>query len=594
MKIKSIIFGASKSGSVAYELLQEKYEIVGFSDNNSKKWGTLFCEKVVYSPNELMEMKDVEIIIASVYYASIYEQLRNIGLEKLSVFYFLGDASVRNDKKEYILYQLPEQRLFENCVYDEKMVQLLEKDFSNNYHEVIETENRISWNKTYSGKKVLFCAYIFPPLGGSGVQRSLKFVKYLREFGYEPIILTVGKDDKKIVRDNSLLDEIPDDLTIIRIDMPDVFLPELLSQTEQQEILNLYSGVVKSPEWIEEYLEIVGSKDSRLIPDNRIVWVNECLKHIEQKLDLSQIDLVFTTGYPYSTFFVGYYLKKKYGIKWVQDYRDPWTSNEFYLENYYQGQRISMHLQKELEKQFVTFSDAIAVIAESTIREYKEEFNIDTSKILEITNGYDEDDFQNIRIVHEKNQKFTLCHNGCLYGDRNPETVIMAVNDLIAEKRIKEDGIRIIFNGTVDDNWKQLLDKKDSYKLIQYNGYLSHMESIISASNSDLLLLFGLKGAGSQLGYSGKLFEYLRMKKPILSYSEKGGILDRVLDKAKAGKNFDYNDLESTKWYIEEMYIRWKENKKIIVNDTVIEKYSRRSTTKRLADVFTAVLGDEN
>lgn len=246
MKLKCIIFGASKTGSAAYRLLKEQYDVIGFADNNSKKWGELFCEKKIYSPNELPLLENVEIIIASVYYASIYKQLKELGISRIQVFFLKGAAS-NNKSKEYALYQLSNELLFQNCKHDECKIEKIRKDFAENYSSPSK-EERVLLKQT-SRKKVLFCAYIFPPLGGAGVQRSLKFVKYLRDFGYEPIILTVGENDGKLPLDETLLAEIPKDITVIRIDYK-IFLPECLPQGTQQEIFNLYRGVTQSDEWM--------------------------------------------------------------------------------------------------------------------------------------------------------------------------------------------------------------------------------------------------------------------------------------------------------------------------------------------------------
>lgn len=270
MRLKCIIFGASKTGSVAYRLLKKHYEVIGFADNNPQKWGQLFCEKEVFNPNALAAVEDIEIIIASVYYASIYKQLKEQGNSRIRVFFYKGSAGDGNSD-EYELYQLSDM-LFHGCKFDRECAEKTEKDFSYNYPLHEKTENNL-WKKT-DRRKVLFCAYIFPPIG-RGVQRSLKFVKYLREYGYEPVVLTVGENDGKLSIDETQLCELPEDIYVIRIDNK-VFLHEMLSLEDQRSIFNLYCGVTKSEKWINEYCDLISNTDARLIPDNRIIWVNEC------------------------------------------------------------------------------------------------------------------------------------------------------------------------------------------------------------------------------------------------------------------------------------------------------------------------------
>ncbi len=587
MKSKCIIFGASKTGNVAYRLLKDKYEVIGFADNDKKKWGEKFCKKEIFNPVSLASMENVEIIIASVYYPLIYKQLREMGIYKIQLFFYAGIAA-DNNSDTYKLYQLSDTLLFENCVFDKEKIEKINCNFSENYDLAIR-EEKLSLKKT-DRKKVLFCAYIFPPIGGGGVQRSLKFVKYLRDFGYEPIVLTVGENDGKLVRDETLLAEVPDDITVIRINTK-VFLPEVLSWKEQQEIYNLYCGVTQSKEWMNEYLKVIQNTHIRLIPDNQIIWVNECLKQIEQKLDLNEIDMVYTSGNPYSIYLLGYYIKNKYGIKWVQDYRDPWMTNKYYLEKYRKDINITQRLQKQLEEKLVWKSDAVLVVAKSMIEEYVTEFGVPEDKIFEITNGYDEDDFSDIHLKGDRNNKFTLCYNGMIYIDRSPLELLNYINELIEEGQILADDIQWIFNGTLENKWRQKIDCLDRYNIVKYNGYLTHSESIKSAMQSDILVLFGAQGGATKVFYTGKVFEYIRMRKPILSFSTEGGVLTNILSETQTGENFEYDDRENIKKYLVQKYQSWKNQEEIICgNEEAIQRYSRKNITKRLAEIFDKLL----
>lgn len=581
---KCIIFGAGGRGNTAYRLLKDEYDdIIGFADNDAKKWGGCFCGKPIYSPDKLRLFNDTEIIIATLYYRMICEQLCREGINNILVFFPVGTGA------KYMLLKwldIP-PLLFSGCKLDRKKISEIEADFSRNYPLVHRSEKAALDSK--GKRKVLFCAYIFPPLGGSGVQRSLGFVKYLRKFGYEPIVLTVGKNDGIIPEDSAMLVEVEDDVNVIRIDC-DIVSPELMTKEEQQEVFNLYMGVMQSDNWMKEYQHFLEKNYSKCIPDNRIVWVNRCLKEIEQKIDLKDIDIVYTTVSPFSAFFLGYYIKKKYGIKWVMDYRDPWLSDDFYVENYYYYKSAEVELQRPLENKLVNWSDHIIGVADFK-RGLAEKYGVASEKFVEITNGYDEDDFKNIKIKENKNAEFTLCYNGYLYGERNPVYLLKTINFLIKEGKINNSKIRWIWNGGLDERWKHLLDEEDKYGLIQYNGYLSHRDSITSAMNADLLIQFGDEEAGTELTYGGKLFEYLRMKKPILTFSTKGGILDKVFQKTHSGKNFDYRDESGITEYLLEMYDAWEKGTEAIYpNETEIRKYDRENLTSKLASVFNDVL----
>lgn len=584
MKEKCIIFGASQYGHKAYQILNEIYEIIGFADNDSEKWGKEFCEKRIFKPDELIDMENIHIIIASQYYSEINSQLCNMGIKNKKVFYYCGSIQHDVGDKEYRLYSLSDKKIFEDCILDKEKIRKISKNFSENY----ESEQNMD------RKKVLFCAYIFPPLAGSGVQRSLKFVKYLKKFGYEPVVLTVGEHNHEFEEDIDLLDEIKD-IQVIRIDYTK-FLPEVLSEEEQQEIFNLYAGVVQSEEWINNYMEILRRKNNwKLIPDNKICWVNECLKQIESRLDLSEFDIVYTTGAPFSNYILGYYLKRKYNMKWVQDYRDPWAANDYYIEHYYQNDSSTMNLQQQLEKELIKESDAIIVAAKAYVEDFVQKYGVSREKITEITNGYDEEDFQNIKVSEVKNDKFTLCFNGSLYGDRTPINLLMVINHLIEENILNKEEVVWVFNGTIEKKWRKELEQKDKYNVIRYNGYLNHSESIKEAVKADVLVLYGLEGRGVQngvsAGYPGKVFEYIRMKRKILCFSSKGSILEELLIKTRTGQNFDYDDFEGITQFITDNYNEWKNGNNVVVgNEQEIQKYSREHTTKMLMDIFEKIL----
>lgn len=592
---KCVIFGASVSGEEAYNVLKGCCDIICFSDNDSKKWGERLCDMDIISPNDIKS--DWEVIIASHHYAAIGIQLAEAGIRNIKVF-------VPNIHK---LYDYDSNRvLFDKCIYDSEKVEIMKTDFMVNYtcienadknsgNKSIKIEDVKQHDKNYSNrekkKKVLFCAYLFPPLGSSGVQRSVKFAKYLGEFGYEPIVLTVGNNRFGLKTDYEMLKEIKG-IQVIRID-DSFILPELLSEREQQEIINLYEGIVQSEEWLNEYKRIVENPKERwkLIPDEKICWVNECLKVIEKKIDLSSIDIVYTTGAPFSVYILGYYIKMKYNIKWVQDYRDPWANNQHYIENFYRHMSSTIDLQRHLERGLTQMADAIIVMADGMRKQFEDMYELSNVKIHTITNGYDSEDFKDISVKEESCEKFTLCHNGAVYIDRNPIGLINTINNMIENKEVDKEKIQLKFNGEIEEKWHRAIDAADIYHIVKYNGYMEHLKSIKSAMSSNMLILFGTVGEGALILYTGKIFEYLNMRRPIIAFSSKDGVIDKLLEHTKTGKNFEYDDYVGIKNYIKEVYESWKIGVETIVPDMAeVEKYSRRSLTKKLADVFDGLL----
>ncbi|MDE6252016.1 MAG: hypothetical protein K2M78_05155 [Lachnospiraceae bacterium] len=580
---KIIIFGASLYGKVAFNVLKDKYEIVAFSDNDEKKWSNSFCGIKVIPPDEIKEFENVKIIIASQYSRSIGIQLRELGFSDIGIFIY-KDKLVNQEEYhgEYEIIYSKFGNIFGNVKLDKDSIVKVINNYSNNY----------SQRKTR--KKVLFIAYLFPPIGGSGVQRSVKFVKYLRDEGYEPVVLTVGKNVHNQDIDKEMLNDIPEDVQIVRINDELKNIMEL-SDVEQQEIINLYYGVVQSEEWIDKYITIINNDTSNvrseLIPDSHIYWVNNVLKSIDYKVNMQEIDLVFTTGYPYSAYFLGYYIKKKYDIPWVMDDRDAWIANDYLSEiMWFKGKHATYDLEYELNGKMLNEVDCLITMAEQVSRDYISKFNINKEHVKQITNGYDEEDIQDISST-EKNEKFTLCYNGWVYLDRNPVVLLKIINSMIEDKEIDKDKIQWVFNGVIQVDIQERLISEDKFNILKFNGYLEHLDSLNIASKSDALVLWGGIGEGAKVMYTGKIFEYLRLKRPIIGFSTSGGVFDEVFNATKCGQNFEYDDIDKIKQYLGYLYGKWKNNEIVCVgNNKEIEKYERRNLTKKLADIFNDLL----
>lgn len=583
-----IIFGASRYGEIAYNVLKKYYNVKAFADNAPSKWNILFCGIKVISPEEIT-VKD-KVIVASQYYYSIGLQLFKMGIMDVKKFIYQGELNKVDDySKPYQLVDIKEKVLFEGINPDKEKVQMLRENFSCNYDgKGNEKPSGLSFNAAEK-KKVLVCAYIFPPLAGSGVQRTQKFVKYLREFGYEPIVVTVGETGAIFQKDEKLINEIPDDIEIIRVD--DSFkLPELLDKEEQQQIMNLYYGIVGSMDWVEKYKEAISEQVKNpllnsLLPDNKMYWVNNVLKTIEQSIDLNGIQLVFTTGGPFSDFVLGYYIKKKYNIPWVADYRDPWTTEESYKTYNYKNRERIFELEHDLEKELVKSMDRIIVLAEHIVLNFNKKYSVPLEKMVTITNGYDSDDFVNLTV--EKSDKFTLCYNGAIYIDRNPKILLMLINELIDEGVIDKEKVQWIINGIVDVNRFAELKEADRYNILLYNGYCNHKKSLQYIKNADMLVLFGAAGEAGKFVYTGKVFEYLASLNTIISFSAPDGVLEKLLEYTGCGRNFDYSDKGAIKEYVASLYLKWKNGIEIIqpIKEHV-EQYDRYKLTGDLAKVF--------
>lgn len=444
-------------------------------------------------------------------------------------------------------------------------------------------------------KKVLIVAYYFPPLGWSGVQRTLKFVKYLRNFGWQPVVLTVGKT-KFSVMDESLSKEIPDDVKVIRID--DTVLKKVTDEMKInlekyiESSLNMISDELLKKCFYDEIEKKIGElRDLLLLPDGNAIWANNVIKQINQYIDLKEFDIVYTTSAPYSAHIIGYNIKKKYNIHWVADFRDQWIKNPYIA---YDKNSLKYKLESYMEKEIVKECDKLITTTSISKNNYISTYNLNKNKVIEITNGYDEEDFCDLELnLCKQNQnKFKIIYNGSFYMKRNPYTFAIALKELIKGGFINSSKVEIILNGKSDAN---IIDEfikilGNNKNIIKFNNYLSHKESLRIASEANILLLVCGKDEAVKEVYTGKVFEYLRLKKPILSLSPKGSLVEELLIKTGCGVNVEYDDIEEIKKAILFYYNRWLTKNDVVVKANHIEDYERKELTKKLAAVFNKLL----
>lgn len=588
---KAIIFGASTLGKIAYQILKDRYNICYFCDNDSGKWNNIFCGIKIISPKDLFYYKGYKIIIASMYYGEISVQLMNMNLDNIYIFNYC-DYDDRTYKKNYSLDKMCDLNVYKNISVSKNFKESFLNDFKQLYSSNSE-KYKYSDSENYDNfsKNVLMVAYIFPPIGGGGVQRTLKFVKYLKEFGWLPTVITVGNDFHYEEKDKSLELEVPKNVRIIRIDHK-YFNSEQLSRSQVQQIVNLIYGLVDD-DIIHEFvsrIEANNCSNRQLImtPDIYIGWVNSVLNEIESLIDFKKIKVIYTTSYPYSTHLIGFYLKKKYNIPWVADFRDEWT-NHSYSELVYKNNSFKYKLERQMEERILNESDIILNVTPISKNNYINNFNVPESKIKVITNGYDEVNFKNLYKLDTK--KFIITHIGSMYLNRLPNPVIQSINKLIDEGYINKNSIEIKLIGKVQVDIINELKKIDKYNLIKILGYMEHERSLNEGFNSSVLLLPIGEGEKFKLVYTGKVFEYLRLQNPILALSPKGSIVEELLKDTGCGKSFEYTDLNGIEKYIKEIYVKWQHKELLNKPDiNKIKKYERRNLTRSLANIFDEII----
>lgn len=419
---------------------------------------------------------------------------------------------------------------------------------------------------SFNMRKVLMIANQFPPMGGSGVQRSVKFVKHLHKFGYQPIVLTrdVGN---MLLRDESLLDDVPEGTEIIRTKPYDF--------TEWQSVFKIFG-------------KILGLKV--FIPDSAWLWYKMSRKAALDTIKKHNIKVIYTTSAPYSDHLLGLYIKRALpDIRWVVDFRDEWTNNPYTLDNPYNPFRTK--IEKGMERTVIENADLLITNTPVMRENFLALYDILPEKFYVIPNGYDEEDFTGLDLTQEKNQKLTFTYTGALYGRRKPDTFFDALKQLITEKKI--DGTQIAVKLIGNYHKDKLQAQINSYGLteqFEIVGYVPHGECIKRQLASDVLVLIEGTGRGSDAFYTGKIFEYMNTGRPVLAILPENGAAAGLVRKTKIGIVAHTDNVEKIKSAVLKYYNDWQQGTLVFSpNREEIEKYERKALTKQLAEIFDLV-----
>lgn len=424
-------------------------------------------------------------------------------------------------------------------------------------------------------KKVLIVTYYFPPAGGPGVQRWLKFVKYLPDFQFEPIVYVPQNPTYPIV-DEGLLAEVSDQLTLLKQPIWEPY--GMASLFSKNKINNISAGIIpsnKKQSFIEKIALFV--RGNLFIPDARMFWVNPSVKFLREYCQSNQIDTIITTGPPHSLHLIGLALQQQLSIKWVADFRDPWTTI-----GYHKALKLLPWAQRKhkcLEQQVLQAADAIIVTSATTKTEFE---SITTRPIEVITNGYDLATEPSLQL----DAKFSLAHIGSLLSARNPIVLWEALAELLQEIPDLAKHLQLNFIGTTS---QEIKDAVANYGLANYMhdfGYVSHQEAIRFQKESQVLLLIEIDSPDTKLILPGKLFEYLVSSRPILAMGPAGSDFASIITETQTGAFFNYAQKREVKAYIQICYSDYLAGN-LKVSPQGIEKYARKNLTKQLAQLLT-------
>ncbi len=422
-------------------------------------------------------------------------------------------------------------------------------------------------------KRALIITYYWPPAGGPGVQRWLKFVKYFREFGVEPIVFVPENANYPLV-DENFSSEIPSDVKIIKFPINEPYrFAKLFSKKKTEKIS---SGIISktNPSLLEKLMLWV--RGNFFIPDARVGWVKPSVEFLSKYISKNPVDVVITTGPPHSLHLIGMQLQKKQNVKWIADFRDPWTTIHYHKS--LRLNKSSERKHKQLETSVLKSADVITVTSPTT----KKEFQAITEKPIEvITNGFDVSE----KIEIEMDSKFSISHIGSLLSERNPEILWKVLADISKENASFKNELQLKFAGAVSGEVKQSLQKFQLLENCKFLGYVSHSEALKLQHKSQVLLLVEIDRVETRAIIPGKLFEYLSAERPIIALGPNKSDIEGIIAETNSGKFFNYADAENLKIEILRLYKNFQ-NGDLKIASTGIEKFSRRELTKTMASLI--------
>lgn len=408
---------------------------------------------------------------------------------------------------------------------------------------------------------VLVIAYYFPPMGLSGVQRTSKFVKYLPDYDWDPIVLTTHTDTYYAF-DDSLEQEIIN---------KNILIKRTTSKKKQK------TGSQKVQKFPRYALQKVGRAllQTIYLPDSKIKWKKAALKLGEQIIKNNKIDVIFATAPPFTDFFIALELSNKFDIPYVIDYRDVWIDNPFHFFATPFHKNYCINLEREIlthtEKAIVTTRYS----KELLLRRYK---FLKHDDISIIPHGYDPDDFENTQNIAPPSDKFILTHSGVFQDNRSPKYFFSALSNFIKKNKSASDLVEARFVGIMRPEHLKLIKKYNLEKNIVVTGYLNHREAVMQLLQSHILWL----SQNDNVRSPGKLFEYFGARKPLLVCLPEG-IIRKIATDSKSAIATDPNDVQAIELALNSFYKMWQNGALPVISKEFAEQYNRKILTEQLA-----------
>jgi len=418
--------------------------------------------------------------------------------------------------------------------------------------------------------RVLIITYYWPPGAGAGVQRWLKFSKYLPQYGWEPVILTVDPSFAQYpAADKSLLDDIPADLKIFRTPARDYFR---LAGKDKSKIPSAGFANEEKKGFLQWLMRF--ARGNFFIPDPRRGWNGYAFREACRLIETEKIERVITSSPPHSTQLIGLRLKKKYPhIRWIADLRDPWTDIYYYKEFLHTmpARLLDSHYERTVLREsdrIITVGDRLKIMLASKVKGIE-------SKIYVVTNGFDEDDFSGIKSARP--EIFTVSYIGTLSPAYPVEGFAKAVRKIIDSGK----DIRLKFVGTIAPVQKELLLRHIPEQYIEFISYISHPEAVRQMASSSALLLIIPDHSGNKCILTGKLFEYIASGRPVLCLGPSDGDAALTLEASGAGVTAGYHDSDTISKKIKEIA-----EERLKPSSEKTSLFSRKILTEKVTEIL--------
>lgn len=425
-------------------------------------------------------------------------------------------------------------------------------------------------------KKVLIITYYWPPSGGGGVQRWLKMSKYLPEYGWNPIIFTPENPDFEL-KDESLLKDVSSETEVLKLPIWEPFglYRKLMGKkaVQKQGVVDTEDASVfaKLSRWI---------RGNWFIPDARIFWVRPAVNYLTKYLAKNKVDVIITTGPPHSMHLIGMEVKNRIGVKWIADFRDPWTDWDVLPQLKLNKKSWANH--KKLESEVMHQADVVLTVTKNLATRLANTGGIE--KVEVITNGFDAEDFESLTTFEIST--FKIAHVGLLNEGRNPALLWEVLNELCEENKEFNNDLEVVLAGTIEQSVRSSLQGFDNLNLkVQIPEYLSHEDVLELYQQSAVLLLLVNNTSNSNWILPGKLFEYFSAKKPILSFGQTDSEANDVLQECGYDSFLTFEDRNEVKKRLISLYESYKKGQLSVKSD-LIHRYERKKLTGDLANLL--------